>query len=494
MTATLDKETESLPVDPAEDLLPEDLGAAPDYKLHISKDRVYVLLDCPDPHTGMPGWITRILDDFKGLEIPEYPDADQLAQILTACCEPGQHLREQPIMMGAEAVPSEHGRLDWAREYFAEGWEENEETGAVNFWEKQERRSVVVDEMMVRLHHPVEGTPGLNVFGIEIPVTKPDKVKLRAGKNVRTEEDEQGISYLATCNGRVRLVDGTISVDDVYLIKGNVSLETGNIHHTGAVVIQGDVAAGAKIEADGDVMVKGMLEPCHIKCGGDLTVGGGIVSEKEYEIEVAGSLMARYISEATIKAEGDIIVTNEIAHSTLMCRGQVKVPKGRIAGGLTIARKGIRVGEAGSSGSSDTKLVAGVDYTLAVKINGYEEKILTLEEAQDKIQSALRSGMKSRDPSAEEIKTINKLKRKNNQIAQAIADIHTTIQKLKTDAAVAGREEVVILKELWSGTTITLGNAKMVVRRSILKPRLAEKRRGKVKILPLGDGNMPDED
>jgi len=465
----------------------------PEYRLHISKDRVSVLLDCPDPHHETNDLIYRILSDFKKLEIPEYPDSEILETILKASCQPGQSLFEHAIMMGQAVCPTINGKLEWTRDFFAEGWEVDEETGAIDFWAKCESRSVKAGELLVCLHHPVEGLPGLNVFGNEIPVTKPTKVKLRSGKNVETSEENGIVFYTSTCDGRVRFADGTVAVDDVYNIKGNVSLETGNIVHSGAVMIQGDVVAGATLEVEGDIIVKGMLEPCDIKCGGSLTVAGGIVGDEDHSIQLDGDLVARYISESTIEVAGDILVGNEISHSNISCLGRIKVPKGRIAGGKTTAFRGIRVSEAGASGSSDTLLVAGLDYTLAGKVHWHNEKILKLEEAHEKIDIALSKGRHKKNTTSEELKTLNNFKMKLVAISQAIADEHATVQKLKVAAVNEALEEVIITKELWSGTTIQLGKDKLMVRSSVLKPRIAQKKKRKVVINPLGEGNMPED-
>ncbi len=494
MTDTKIKDDQDLNVDEIDDSLDsEELLVLPEYELRISRDRVCIELDCPDPHTDVETTIARILADFKLLEIPEYPDAEILKNILATSCQLGQYLRDHVIMMGQKAIPSENGRLEWSQDYFAEGWAIDEETGNIDFWCKLERRSVKEDECLVRLYHPEEGTPGLNVFGNEIPVTKPSNVKLRSGKNIRLVEGEQYNSYHATCNGRVRFSDGTVAIDDVYVISGNVNLESGNIVHTGAVMIQGDVASGATIEADGDIMVKGMLEPCTIKCGGSLTVAGGIVGDEDHTIKISGDLLAKYVSEAIVDVVGDVMVGNEIAHSRVSCQGQVKVPKGRIAGGSTLAKKGIRVAEAGSTGASDTKLIAGVDHTLGEKLRWHDDKILKLEEAQEKIGAAIKAGTRKRDLSQDEATVFEGLKRKNNHIAQAIADEHMLIQKLKVEALNTSVLEIIVYKELWSGTKITLGTTKTVIRSSVLKPRLIKLQRKKVQILPLGDGNMPDE-
>ena len=465
----------------------------PEYCLNISKDRVSVLVDCPNPHNDTNNLVQRILADFNSMEIPEFPDAEILTSILTSSCKPGQDLRDHTIIMGQTVSPSINGSLEWARDFFAEGWEVDKETGAIDFWAKCESRSVVAGELLVTLHHPIDGVPGLNVFGNEIPVSKPTKVKLRSGKNTTMDEEDGLVIFKAACDGRVRFADGTVSVDDVYIITGNVSLETGNIVHAGAVMIQGDVGAGATLEVEGDIIVKGMLEPCNIKCGGSLTVAGGIVGEEGHSIELGGDLVARYISEAFIEVTGDVLVGNEVSHSQILCLGRVKIPKGRIAGGKTLALKGIRVSEAGASGSSDTHLVAGTDYTLRDKVRWHNEKVIKLEEAQDKIQGALEQGQRKRKPSGEEIKSFEYFKRKIATIAQAIADELMVIQKLKVTAAESAVEEVLITKELWSGTIIQLGKDKTTVRSSVLKPRIAQRRKRKVVIGPLGDGNMPDD-
>ena len=471
----------------------DELIELPDYELRISRDRVCIELDCPDPHAEVDELIENILTDFERLEIPEFPDAEILKSILATSCEQGQYLRAHVIMMGQKAIPQVDGKLEWSKDYFAEGWAVDEESGNIDFWSKMENRSVREDEVLVKLYHPVEGTEGLNVFGAEISVSKPGSVKLRSGKNVRVEEGELYNSYIATCNGRVRLSDGTVSIDDVYVVSGNVSLETGNITHTGAVMIQGDVGSGASIDVEGDIMVKGMVEPCNIKCGGSLTVAGGIVGDEENKLEITGDLLAKYISETNIEVQGDVIVGNEIAHSHVSCLGRVKVPKGRIAGGTTTAKKGIQLAEAGSSGSSDTKLIAGVDYTLPAKIHWHEEKINKLEEAQEKVGLAVQMNQRKQGQTKAELETYEGLKIKNNHISQAIADEHMLIQKLKIDALNTGLNEIVILNELWSGTKITLAAVTMIVRSSILKPRIVKLERKKIKILPLGDANMPDD-
>ena len=470
------------------------LPAAPAFDVRISRDQVTVVLDCPDPLAEPEATAARIVEKFEELKLPEYPDQAMVVEILQAVATAGAHLEDQPLIMGEHPVPPTDGRLEWTRDFFATGWAEDAETGTVNHWEKLERRSVAADEVIARIHPPVPGTPGLNVYGKAIGVAKPQVARLRAGKGVN-EVDRAGVrEFRAAFAGRVRMVSGVVSVDDVYAIRGDVSLETGNIHHTGCVTIGGDVKAGALIEADGDIIVKGMLEPCTVRGGGALTVAGGIVGDEGCSIAVAGELHARYVSEATIRAGGDVRVAGEIAHSTVETLGRVLVPEGRIAGGCTTAWKGIRVGEAGASGSARTVLIAGSDPTLAERVGAVRERMRKALAARQRVSEALRVASSAGARMTDAKKTaVAALKVKLETLTRVHAEAARTIEDMTAAADEGGVPEVVMYKEVWSGTTIQLGDQKLTVRASVLKPRLARLGQTGPVLLPLGEGNMPTD-
>ena len=479
------------------DATPEvDVSTPPEFNLRISDDKVAVLLDCPDPHDDLESTVQRIVGGFEGLELPEYPDAAFLTQVLHNICAPGDHIRDAVLMMGQAPVEPQHGRMDWSRDYFADGWESDEESGAINYWAKLDNKAVTAGEVLLVLQPAVSGEAGLNVFGNKIPVDKPDKVRVRCGKGVIEEEIADEVrTFTAEISGRVRFTDNTLSVDDVYIIKGNVSLETGNIRHTGTLQIDGDVETGASIEADGDVMVKGMLEPCHIRAGGALTVNGGIVGGPEYTITVGGDLAAKYIKDAVIRAGGHVRVSNEITHCDIETRGKVDASRGRIAGGRTVARMGITVGEAGASGSSRTLLVAGVDPTLEVIVTEKKEKLRQMEKARIKLRGAVDSlNRKPGGLNDDETTLAAGLDRKARALGQGVADGELELRRLVNDAMTGAREEIFMLRECWAGTTVQLGEYKTLVRSSILKPRLVKRFKTRVRVVPMGDGNAPDED
>ena len=465
---------------------------APEFDVRITRDQVMVVLDCPDPLADVEAASDAIVARFEALKLPRYPDRAMVAEILRNVAVPGGHLRDQPLIMGEHPVAPVDGRLEWARDFFATGWAVDEETGAMNFWEKLERRSVAEDETIAVIHPPVPGKPGLNVWGKAIGVPKPQQARLRGGKGVVEAEQDGRRVFRAAMAGRVRVVSGVLSVDDVYAVRGDVSLETGNIRHTGCVTIGGDVKAGAVVEADGDIVVKGMLEPCTIRCGGSLNVSGGIVGGEGCTIEAAGEIHARYISEATVRAGGDVHVVGEIAHANVETTGRVLVPEGRIAGGATVAWKGIRVGEAGASGSARTLLVAGIDPTLPERVAAVRERGRKALAARQRVTEAIRQAAAAGPRMTEAQKTVvAALRQKLERLSEVHAEASRAVEQLEREAAAGGSCEVVMFREVWSGTTIQLGDAKLAVRASVLKPRLARRKESGVVLLPLGEGNMP---
>lgn len=471
-------------------------GSPPEFNLRISDDKVKVLLDCPDPHRDLVSTVGRIVGDLKALELPQYPDEEFLTQVLHNICEPGHHVVAAILMMGEETVQPQDGRLDWSREYFVDGFDTDGESEVVDFWNKLDNRSVTENEKLLAVYPSISGEAGLNVFGNKIPIAKPDKVRVRCGKGVVETDEENGVKiFTAQIAGRIRFTDNTLSVDDVYIIKGNVNLETGNISHTGTLQIDGDVELGASIEAEGDIVIKGMLEPCTVRAGGSLTVNGGIVGTDEFTITVGGDLQAKYIKEAILRIEGNVLVTGEINHCDLESRGKVDASRGRIAGGRTIARMGISVGEAGASGASQTLLAAGFDPTLETRVNQKKEKLKQMEKARIKLRQAIEvTTQKPGGLNEDEQTLIAGLDAKARTLGQAVADGEMAIQRMTNDAMTGAKEEVFMLRECWSGTTIQLGEYKTFVRSSILKPRLAKRFKSRVRVVPMGENNMPAED
>jgi uncharacterized protein (DUF342 family) len=272
-------------------------------KLQVSDDKLAVVLDCPDPG----GQIDALLDDVQNqlgeLGLTELPDRPQLAAKIQEARGEGDILG-LVLIEGTAPVAPEDGRIEWEQDFFATGFNVESASGRVDYWQRMEKLSVTNGQVLARVHPPKPGSPGTDVFGNDAAVDEPQEAVISQCPNVEYAVDADIGVYTATIDGRIRWADGVLAVDDVFTIDGDVGLETGNISHPGAVEVNGNVLTGATIEAEGDIVVKGLVEPANIRSNGSLTVRGGIVGREDCKIDLGGGVHAKYILDASIAACG----------------------------------------------------------------------------------------------------------------------------------------------------------------------------------------------
>ncbi|MBD3222113.1 DUF342 domain-containing protein [bacterium] len=461
-------------------------------EVRLSSDKLRLLVSVPDPHGNLNLAASRVAMELPPLELADPPDTEAIAALLGEACAPGENLVEYPLVEGQAPVPPRDGELQWQDDYFAEGFAVDEETGQMDYWQRAENRSVCEGDLLAVLLLPRDGEPGVNLQGNEVPVEKPGSDRLRAGKGVRTEEDEDQIRFYAGIAGRITLKDGTVSVDNVYSLKGDVSISTGNIHHAGSVVINGDVREGARIEADGDVLIKGLVEPATIVCGGNLVVGGGIVGDEEHHLEVAGTVQARYLNEVTLRCGGDVTITSQIDHSRVSTLGKVVAPRGRVAGGRLELYLGGQIGQAGAAGSSGTEIVLGHHWQHEAQRAERHERLVKLQEAREKVADAIARAVQQGALDDERRGTVMALKEKLGQIDGALQRELEANREADDAIASGARRELAVMTTTYPGVTFRIGSTATTSNRQYDMPRLIALRRDKVRILPLGDLNQPD--
>ncbi|MBM7613686.1 FapA family protein [Alkaliphilus hydrothermalis] len=234
------------------------------------------------------------------------------------------------------------------------------EDGSVDFKQLGLIKSVTTGTLLVEVVPPTEGTPGINVSGIEIPAKKGREQRFKKGKN--TTESEDGLKLFAAMDGQVRFEDGKIIVTEAYEIPGNVDNSTGNINFNGTVIVHGNVKAGFSIIAEGNIEVNGVVEGATLISKGSIVLNRGIQGNNSAYLECHGNMAAKYIENATIKVQGDL-TADFILHSEVSVKGKILLAgkKSLLVGGDVRAGVEIRAKIAGSHMGTLTKLEVGVD-------------------------------------------------------------------------------------------------------------------------------------
>ncbi len=456
--------------------------AQKEFNLRVTEDGMVVLLDCDINIDELNSLVVAIGNELRKLGIKDPSDQKQLKEQLHRAAKKNPHLVDFVLIKGKPPVPPQHGRVDWEGDFFNTGFVIDKKTGRADYRQRSAHESVTNGALLARQIPGKEGKDGQNVFGKTIPAGKPMENYPEVGENVRFSTQEH--AYYASTNGRVRLVNNVLSVDEVYIIEKNVDITTGNISHTGAVVVNKDVLNSAKIEAAGKIEVHGMVENAEIRTSGDLAVHGGIRQSEDQMVVVEGGIHAKFIDGGYIQANADIVVEREIVNSTVKTLGSVITPEGHIVGGEIVALKGIYVGHAGSKASTPTTLVAGENFTIGNKLSLRKKKIKRIEEELTKLKSFMDKFMANpASVSTHSPEEYTKKQAKISELEQDLQNLIEEVEDIKAKALGGAKKFIVVEKKLYPKTTLCLGDEKLIVDEEYSGPIRAEIVKGEIKLI-----------
>lgn len=389
--------------------------------------------------------------DLKAWIIPE-----AVSTLLNSAAS-GKSVNHLLLSRGIPMVPGEDGQLVMAVSDDLAVTEAEVETEVkegmaqtVDFRHVQSFLNVDSDALIATIIPPGVGEPGRTVTGKIIPPQPGAPVKLEVGQNVRLSDDERSI--FATAAGRVCLRDGTLSVEDIYEVDGDVDFKVGNISFKGYVEVKGDVLDGFFVKATKGIKIKGNIGACTIESDGDISFCG-MNGQGSGAITCGGSIAANFIYDSLIECAGNIVADTEIRGSHVKCLGTITVNKGGLTGGEYFALAGIECGNLGSVTSLRTRVVAGVHYGDLEELNCLfnELKLLVAE------FSAAPKG------------TIDM-----KEFVQKRAGITARTQEVRSRVHERCNPKINVKKNLYEGVNITLG---------MISDNVTEERKGPVSII-----------
>jgi uncharacterized protein (DUF342 family) len=438
------------------------------FSLRATDDKLAVRLTCQSDAVLSSSFAEELKTRLRQMGLTAFYEEEILSG-LRAHVEAGGEVVDYPIIQGVPPTPPKDGRLEWTDDYFAPGYYIDPITKRIDFHQKVEKRSVQKDQLLVRIIPHEEGRDGQDIYGLPIKVPRAKRADLRGGPHVTWDGQEKG--YRALCAGRVRLVGDLLDVDEVLHIRGDVGKETGNISHNGQLIIDGNVESDFKIEASGDIEVRGLIYAAEVVCGGNLIAREGINENAAKKISVRGDIISKYILNATIECSGSINLKKEIFQSNVKCCGEINCSEGRIVGGEIFAARGITVGEAGSKGNVKTSLVVGVDCALLNEIKNHSDMIEKQKEALRKltpVYKKLKTSLAGLTPAQKEGMT-----EINFKIVEAEEDIRDREEKSKEirKKLFANREaQIIILQTVHPGAALRVADTQTGVSETLLGP------------------------
>jgi len=247
------------------------------------------------------------------------------------------------------------------------------------------------DEIIAQKLPATPGETGFTVKGkvLVSPVVTPD---FPPGNN--TYVSEGGLTLFSSIDGHLVWDGSQLSVEKVLKISGNVDFITSDIDYDGPIEIDGDVRSGLKVKATGDIEIHGCVEGATVHSSdGHIKVHSGINGFEKSEIRAAKDIMADYIQDAQVIAGDSIIVTRYVSRSTLEAGGTIRVTGkgGLVRGGSLWSQKEIEVNVAGSTTCIPTLIMvryhANTEHQHKMKM--LRKQTILIEEQQQRIRRRL---------------------------------------------------------------------------------------------------------
>ncbi len=269
---------------------------------------------------------------------------------------------EQQNIIVAATYPPEPGADGWieplikTKSSTAEEVVEDE-TGRIDLYTLNLFTCVKIDQQIAVLHPPELGEASSTVTGKVLAPLLGQELEIRLGSGVRVEDN--GTSFISEIAGRGDLIDNVISVNEDYMVHGDVDLEVGNISFPGYTKIRGDVLDHFDIYSQKGITVAGAVGSCHLVTDGDVTIGS-MSGLDDGLIRCGGNLKANYLNGITVECMGTVTISNEIRNCVIKSADIIMIKNGSISGGECIALNGIEAKDIGAQAGVITKLRSGV--------------------------------------------------------------------------------------------------------------------------------------
>ena len=342
-------------------------------------------------------------------------------------------------------------------------------SGKMDFRERKEFVAVKKDEIVGTWTPPVEGKPGVNIFGKPIPPPKPKENQVKAGKNITLSDD--GVKYLAEINGHILISDNVLSIVEVHTVKGDVDFTTGNIRFPGSVEVRGNIREGFTVEAKGNLTIGGLVDNAEVRADGSMVVKKGIINNSR--VTAVGDLEVEFIQESTVKCEGRLTVHKAIVNSEVDVTGDVEIlsrskPHG-IVGGSVTSTENISAYCIGSEIGTKTQVNAGRNSKLFFNRQKLNADVWQAEDNVKRFQYILRhmSKIRAENLTKEDIKKREKIEKVMKIQQSEMEIVQKELDEVNAEIMKYLNAKILVHEVAFDGTEIGVGDRKITLESSV---------------------------
>ena len=353
--------------------------------IRFSPDEMEAYMLLPSPDEGEEYTVPYVMQALSERGVNAGIDHEEIARMVVE----EVFEREVLIAKGAQPVDGVDGYFEYKFSTSFDNKPKVRPDGSVDYWSVHTIESVVAGQEIAIYHPPVEGEDGFNVKGKPIQAKKGrDQMPIK-GKGFEVQPD--GVTYVATVDGKIEMQNNRIVILPVYEISGNAEISLGNIDFRGDVVIHGGVESGVTIRSTGSVTIDGIVEACTIEAGKDVILRSGMLGGNKASVKSKGSITAKFFEFTNIECDGDI-QADVLMDCDVKCQGKVSMTgaRGSIIGGTLHAIQGVEVTSLGNDAEKKTEIMVGAGADVASRLRVLEKKIEATETNLQKIEGGLK--------------------------------------------------------------------------------------------------------
>ena len=310
-----------------------------------------------------------------------------------------------------------------------------------------------------------KGTPGKNVLGEVVPAQNGRPVPMPEGKNTKVV----GERLIATCNGQIVDKGNRISVDPRLELKGSIGVSTGDVDFDGTVTVGGDVEYGFKVQATGDIEIRGSVNGAVVR-GRNVYIKGGVTGADKARVYAENDVRTAFVENATIEAQGDVYIGDIALHSQIRAGkrlfigpdGKSKFQRGQgaVIGGHAVAGEELSAKVLGNSAYVVTKVSVGVDPNLQRE---YQELKKTYKDTRRRLTHVTQtlntlSKLDINKLPAQRVESINALTRSQFPLAGQIKRAEKRILEIESQLLEMKNGRIRVSDTIYPGVRLSVNN------------------------------------
>jgi len=332
-------------------------------------------------------------------------------------------------------------------------------SGDIDYRERNLFIGVDKDQLIAVRIPPTPGSPGKDVFGAPI-IQAP-------GKDIAVKVTDDAVFNEAT--GEIRagrsgvlsmVSDGSVKVCSRLILSSDVDFATGNIVSRDALEIKGSIKPKFRVNALGDILIRGNIENAHVRSDSNVVVQAGMNGDNA-SIHARGDVDIRFVERGKIEAGGSIILRRNGYYCSLHAGNDVCCePSSRIAAAQLVAAGSLTVGTVGSDIADPSLLAAAVSPEQLRHFFEFQRTIAAQFEAAETLQRQIGQFTES-----EELDELIEALEESRKQCRALNLIVPPDQEPPDHGLAHALQCTIVVKgTIFAGSEIRIGNSRMILR------------------------------